>query len=266
MKPEDDPWLINAHKNAEHLAGEIKKLASLTSPVRQNLPIITKYQDFWNKAKEITGLFKNLKPLAHDDRDLLWKQFNALCGEVKETQKSEYGKLESLSRGHFDEILKHIELARFPADAPPRNIHDLVERGQALKTAGDLLGKYKQEMIAKHKKTCFDRIQEIRTVHDALWDTLHAEKPHPKSDHISRVKKNLEVNYERHRKAAIALENFQNSAGYIRTFLETCDDPEKIERATAELAETERRINEIKAGIANFRKWIEDDERTLKGD
>ncbi|MDD1702725.1 MAG: hypothetical protein LUQ31_07080 [Methanoregula sp.] len=264
MKPEDDPWLENAHKNAEHLDREIKILASLTSPIRQNLPIITKYQDFWNKAKQITGLFKDLKPLARDDRDLLWKQFNTLCREVKENQKPEYGKLESVSRGHFDEIMKQVELAGFSPDAPPRNIHALVERGQALKTAGDLLGKYKQEMLAKHKKTCFDRIQKIRTIHDNLWDTLNAGKPKPKSENVSRVQKNLEVNNERYRKAAIALENFQISADHIRRFLETCDDPEKIERATAQLTETERRINDIREGIGNFRKWIEDDERTLK--
>jgi hypothetical protein len=264
MKPEDDPWLKNAHKNAEHLAGEIKKLSSLTSPIRSNLPIITKYQDFWNKAKQITGLFKELKPLAHDDRDLLWNQFNTLCGEVKENQKSEYGTLESVSRGHFDEIVKHVELAQFPAGAPPRNIHALVERGQALKTAGDLLGKYKHEMLAKHKKTCFDRIQATRTVHDTLWNTLNAGKPHPKSENIVRVQKNLEVNTERYRKAATALENFQLSAAHIRRFLAACDDPEKHARATAELEETERRITDIKAGIQNFEKWIEEDERTLK--
>jgi hypothetical protein len=264
MKPEDDPWLEHAHKNAEHLAGEIEKLSSLTSPIRQNLPIITKYQDFWNKAKEITGLFKELKPLAHDDRDLLWNQFNTLCGEVKENQKSEYGKLESVSRGHFDEIMKYVELARFSDGAPPGNIHALVERGQALKTAGDLLGKYKHEMLAKHKKTCFDRIQKIRTVHDALWDTLNAGKPHPKTENVSRVQKNLEVNYERYRKAATALENFQLTAAHIRRFLAACDDPEKRARATVQLADVERRINDIKEGIQKFEKWIEDDERTLK--
>ena len=118
MKPEDDPWLKNAHKNAEHLDREIKKLASLTSPIKENRPIITKYQDFWNQAKQITALFKELKPLAQSDRDLLWKQFNALCWEVKEKQKTEYGTLESLSQGHFDEIMKLVELAQTPIRCP----------------------------------------------------------------------------------------------------------------------------------------------------
>ena len=110
--------------------------------------------------------------------------------------------------------MKQVELAQIPVDAPPRDIYGLVERGQALKNAGDLLGKYKHEMLAKHKKICFDRIQKIRTIHDALWDTLNAEKPHPKLENVSRVQKNLEVNYERYRKAAIALENFHQCSAY----------------------------------------------------
>jgi len=51
MKPEDDSWLKNAHKNAELLDRENKKLSVLTGPIRENLLIITKYQDFWNPGK-----------------------------------------------------------------------------------------------------------------------------------------------------------------------------------------------------------------------
>ena len=139
---------------------EIRNLVSLTSPIRENRPIITKYQDFWNKAKQITALFKELKPLAKSDRDLLWKKFNDLCRDVKEKQKTEYGTLESLSQQHLDEIMKLADLAQLPPGAPAREIHELVERGQALKNAGDTLGRFKHAMIAKHKKACFDKIQE----------------------------------------------------------------------------------------------------------
>ena len=124
MKPEDDPWLRNAHTNAEHLDREIRNLVSLTVPIRENRPIITKYQDFWNKAKQITALFKESKPLAKSDRDLLWKKFNDLCRDVKEKQKTEYGTLESLSQQHLDEIMKLAELAqtssRYPIPGYPR--------------------------------------------------------------------------------------------------------------------------------------------------
>jgi hypothetical protein len=265
MKPQDDPWLKNAHKNAENLDREIKNLLLLTGPIKENLPIITKYQDFWHKAKKITALFKELKPLAQSDRDLLWKQFNEICREVKEKQKSEYGTLESLSQGHFDEIIKLAEPAKLPVDTPAMEIHELVERGQALKNAGDLLGKFKHEMIAKHKKTCFVQIQKIRKTHDAAWESIKAKKPRQQSETESRVRKNLEANYERYRKAAIALENFQIGRGHIRTFLATFEDPEKVAQATAQLAETERRIKDIEEGIRKLEKWIEEDERTLKG-
>lgn len=265
MKPQDDPWLRNAHLNAEHLDREVKKLFSLTGPIRENRPVITKYQDFWNQAKKITALFKDLKPLAQKDRDLLWNQFNTLCGDVKEKQKGEYGTLESLSRGHFDEIMRLVEQATLPKSAPAHMVHDLVERGLALKKASDLQAKFKHEMIAKHKKACFDKIQKIRKTHDAAWGEKKNE-PHPRqpeSEMESRIRKNLEANYERYKKAANALENFQIGRGHIRTFLATSNDPGKIASAEAQLADTEARIKDIEDGIRKLEKWIAEDERLL---
>jgi len=265
MKPEDDPWLKNAHKNAELLARENKKLSLLTNPIRENLPIITKYQDFWNQAKLITALFKDLKPLASCDRDLLWKQFNVLCHEVKEKQKTGYGTLESSSQEHFDEIMKLVEQAQHPNDVPAPEIHELVERGKALKNAGDLLGKFKHEMIAKHKKSCFDHIQKIRKTRNTAWEAVKSGKPRQQSEIESRVRKNLEANYERYRKAAGALENFQIGRSHTRTFLANGKNTEKAAQATAQLAETEARIKDIEEGIRKLEKWIAEDERTLKG-
>ena len=264
MKPEDDPWLKNAHANAEHLAREMKNLVSLTSPIHENRPIITKYQDFWNKAKEITALFRELKPLAKSDRDLLWNRFNTVCREVKEKQKTEYGTLESLSKQHLDEILKLADLAQLPPGTPAPGIHELVERGQALKNAGDTLGRFKHAMIAKHKKACFDRIQEIRKTHDATWESLKAIKPKQQTGTKYRSRMNLEANYERYKKAAGALENFRIGRDHIRTFLATCRDPEKAAKAKIQLADTEARIEDIEEGILKLQKWITEDEQNLR--
>jgi hypothetical protein len=264
MKPEDDPWLKDAHANAELLDREIKKLHALTSPIRDNLPIITRYQDFWNQAKLITRLFKEKKPLARNDRDLLWNEFNGLCGAVRESQKAGHGALESLSQGHLDKILHFLELAHLPPGAPAGQV-ELVKRGQALKGAGDHLGTYKHEMIAKHKKTCFDRIQECRKTHDAAWARIKEEKPSRKGDHEARIRKNIAANYERRKKAANALENFQIGRGHILTFLAGCEDPAKLATAKARLAETEARIGDIENGIRQLDAWIADDEKRLKG-
>jgi len=261
MKPDDDPWLKNAHKNAELLDREIENLVVLTSPIRESRPIITKYQDFWNKAKQITALFKELKPLAKSDRDLLWKQFNSLCRDVKEKQKAEYGALESLSERHRNEIMKLADLAQLPPGIP--GIHEMVERGQALKNAGDLLGRFKHAMIAKHKKACFEKIQNIRKTHDAAWESQSAVKPKQQTGTNFRSRRNLEANYERYKKAAGALENFQIGRDHIRTFIASCNDPEKAAKAKIQLAETEARIKDIGEGIRKLAKWIAEDEQNL---
>ena len=265
MKPEeDDPWLKSAHKNAELLDREIKTLLLLIIPVREDHPIITKYQDFWNKAKHITDLFKALKPLAKGDRDLLWKQFNACCKEVKEKQKSDYNALESLSQGHMEAIMKLAELAELPDDSHALQIDELVERGHALKNAGKMLEKFKHQMIAKHKKISFNRLQKIRKTHDMAWESKKAVMPKQMSKTKTHVRKNLEVNYERYRKAASALENFQINRDHIRTFLASCENPEKVAQVNIQLEETEARIKDIEEGMWKLKKWIEDDEKMLK--
>jgi hypothetical protein len=263
MKPEDDPWLKQAHEHAGQLDVEIRKLLSLAHPIRDDLPVITKYQDFWNQAKRISALFKDLKPLAREDRDLLWKRFNELCGEIKIKQQAEYGSLESLSKGHYDEIMKLTEKASLPAGVPSLDTREMLARGQALKMAGELLGKYKHEMLAKHKKASFDRIQEIRAHHDAGWATAHVAKANLPAGTEDRIRKNLEANYERYRKAAGALENFQISAAQLRSYIESCGNPELVAKATAKLEETQGRIKDIAEGIRKLEKWIEDDERML---
>jgi hypothetical protein len=264
MKPEDDPWLRNAHTNAELLDREISTLVSFTIPIRENHPLVTKYQDFWNKAKQITTLFKELRPLARSDRDLLWKRFNALCREVKEKQKAEYGTLESLSKGHFDTIMHLAGIAELPSGITFPDIHHLVEHGQALKKAGETLGKFKHEMIAKHKKACFEKIQKIRKTHDAAWESVHAVKPKQQTGTKFRARKNLEANYERYKKAVNALENFRTGKEHIRTFLASCSDPEKAAKAKTQLVETDARIKDIEEGIRKLEKWIAEDEQHLK--
>jgi hypothetical protein len=264
MKPDNDPWLKNAHDNAESLDREINKLIVLTDPIRESQPLITKYQGFWNQAKYITMLFRELKPLAREDRDLLWNRFNVHCQAVREKQRSEYGSLESLSQGHFDEIMRLVERAQLPAGTAVQAAHEMAEREQELKNAGDLLRKFKFEMIARHKKVCFDKIQTIRKTHDAAWSLVKTEKPLQESETCSRIRKNLEANYERRKKAENALENFQIGRDHIRTFLATSKDPGKIASAKTRLKETEARIKDIEEGVRQLEKWITDDEQRLK--
>jgi hypothetical protein len=193
---------------------------------------------------------------------LLWKRFNELCGTVKKNQQSGYGTLESLSKGHFDEIMRRAEQAVLPVGRR-LDSRELTDCGEVLKTAGDLLGTYKHEMLAKHKKACFDRIQEIRKNHDTVWETTTPEKPQLKAGSESRVRENLKANYERYRKAEGALENFQIGAANLRSYIDSCSDPVIVAKATSQLTETQARIKDIAEGMRKLEKWIEEDERTL---
>jgi hypothetical protein len=47
------------------------------------------YREFWTHAKEISGMFKTMKPLLREDRERLWAKFNSICEEVKRTQERE---------------------------------------------------------------------------------------------------------------------------------------------------------------------------------
>ena len=266
MNPGPDPWKQRACENAEGLEREIAKLTLLTGPIREDLPLITKYQDFWNQARSITTLFKQVKPLAQEDRDRLWKQFSDLCGEVKAKQGTEYGMLQAISQGHHDEIMALLEWAAPPEDMPAKDVRALVEHGHTLRVAADLLGKYKLEMIAKHKKKCFERIQAIRKVHDAAWDTFNEGKNRQEIMVTSRIRENLENNYERCRKAGVALDDFKGIANELQEKIATAWNQEWRADAIARLTSTQRRIRDIEDGIHKLESWIEEDERTLLGE
>jgi hypothetical protein len=120
-------------------------------------------------------------------------------------------------------------------------------------------------MIAKHKKATFNKIQEIRKTHDAAWESVNTGTLRKQPESESRVRKNLDANYERYRKAAGALENFQIGRGHILTFLASCENPEKAAKAKIQLAETDARIKDIEDGIRKLEKWIAEDDRLLKG-
>jgi hypothetical protein len=96
------------------------------------------------------------------------------------------------------------------------------------------------------------------------WELKKVLTPLQQSKAESRVRKNLEANDERHRKAASALENFQISRHHILTILASCENPEKIAQVNTQLEETEARIKDIEEGIRKLKKWIADDEQMLK--
>jgi len=48
-----------------------------------------RYREFWMHAREISEMFKTLKPLLREDRESLWQKYQSICEEVKRKQNEE---------------------------------------------------------------------------------------------------------------------------------------------------------------------------------
>ncbi len=263
MKTNDDSWQKRACANGELLEREISSLEGLLVPIREKHPIITKYQDFWNQAKQISNAFRNLKPLSPEDRDRLWKKFSAFCEEAKAGQQSEYHELESLSKGHCDEIMTLLKAAPAGSGAQCADLETILAHGHSLQLAAELLGRYKHEMIARHKKQCFGSIQQHRKALDEIWNSLIPEKNRQYPGKVLAQRKNLEKNYERYRKAAEARDHFQGIVDDLKQRIATAWTEEWRADAIRRVVQTERRIGEIDEDIRKLEEWIEKDSLAL---
>jgi hypothetical protein len=247
--------------NANKIAWEIDMLSSGHWDMVQR-----KYREFWDHAKEISHLFKTLKPLSQEDRDKLWEKFSNICEEVKRKQNSEHESRKFKSEQHRNSILSEIEHARpcslFGLDPP--DVDEMKALGQVLRGAGQMLSKYKSEMYGEHKQECFDRIQEMRKVHDAWWESLKQHRSKRQDDFQARVRANLERNYERHRKATSALESCRRHADELRDKIASAWNDDWKDKAYVWLSETEDKIRDIEQSIERIEEWIREDEEKLR--
>lgn len=105
-------------KNADIISHELNKLEK-----SYQLKETIDFQNFWNQTKQITLLFKTLKPLAYEQREALWGRFNGICEEVKDLQRENKDKHSILSSGKkaiiiesISEIISQIKQASTSSD------------------------------------------------------------------------------------------------------------------------------------------------------
>ena len=209
------------------------------------------YKDFWDHARHISHMFKTLKPIQREDRERLWEKFSSICEEVKRKQHSEHENRKFKSEQHRNYIIKEAESARpstlfgfFPPD-----VQEMKALGGVLRNASSMLSKYKKEMFGEHKQECFERIQEIRHIHDVWWEELKRHRSKRQEEFQQRVRANLEKNYERHRKATDALHRVRNHADDLRDKISSAWNDDFRDRAYGWLSETEDKIRDIEDSI-----------------
>jgi len=62
------------------------------------------YGDFWTDVKDVSRLFKDLTPLARNDRARLWSDFGSLCERAKEEQARARDRRLAVSRQKRDVV------------------------------------------------------------------------------------------------------------------------------------------------------------------
>ncbi len=223
------------------------------------------YRAFWGHARQISQLFKTLKPLHRDDRERLWREFGAACEDTRQKQTAKNENRKFKSEQHRSGVLDDVERARpnslFGFLQP--DVEDMKALGQVLKRAGLLLSKYKGEMFGEHKQECFQAIQDMRAVHDAWWEMLKGHRSQRQEDFQQRVRANLEKNYERLRKATDALRRVRAHADELRDQISSAWNDDFRDRATGWLSEAEDKIADIESSVQEIEGWIHEDEQKL---
>lgn len=230
------------------------------------VPTSITWGDIWAKAKEIQVGFKNVRYPTRAQREAAWERFNNLRDEASERSKNEQDSRRWKSESHRSDILSQIKSAR-PSNMMGLhsvNIEEMKSLGRVLKQAGQMLNKYKDEMLGEHKQECFEAIREMREVHDIWWEELKAEKEKRHSDFQSRIRRNLEKNYERHRKATAALERCRNRADELRSQIASAWNDDWAAKAEGWLSELEDKIADIEESIERIEDWIREDESKLR--
>lgn len=120
----DNIWMEKAKINGLRIAREINNLKLL------------KQKEFWDQVKEISSLFKELKPLTKEDRSSLWEKFHEICQATKEKQQKEYEKRRIISKNKRALIEPKIREAHYYV-AETRNRDDVAQARSLLKEALD---------------------------------------------------------------------------------------------------------------------------------
>ena len=230
------------------------------------VPTSVTWGDIWAKAAEIQNGFKGIRYPTKVQREEAWQRFNSLRDDASRLGKDERDSLRWRSGSLKSEILSKVESARPDTFFGSHlvNIEEMKALSGVLHESGEILNEHKKEMLGEHKQECFEAIQRMRVVHDVWWDKFKEEKSKRHDDFQARVRRNLEANHERHRKATDALEHCRAKADELRSQIASAWNDDWADRAEGWLSKLEDKIADIERSIEQIEDWIREDESKLQ--
>jgi len=252
-------------KESEDNASTIRTELGLLSSGHWDGPLRRDYRAFWAHVREISDMFKTLKPLRREDREMLWQRFGSLCEDAKSKQGSEIENRKFKSDQHRRYVLDEVEHSRpvslFGFLSP--DVEEMKGLGRLLRVAGQSLSRYKHEMFGEHKQECFEAIQEMQRVHDAWWEELRIYRDDRHQNFHARIRANLEKLHGMHSKATEALGRARAHADDLRDQIDSARTDKFRDLASGWLSEEESRNSDIEAHTARIEGWIDEEEDKL---
>lgn len=243
----------------------------------QRFPPMSIFYDYdwkaiWMKISEIHAGFKGIHYPQKELRQKAWARFKVIEKEAKYRSQRRREDKQWKSEELRADILYQVRLAK-PCDLfgfVPTTADDMKTLGKELTKAGEMLSKYKENMLGEHKQECFKAIQETRQIHDEWWSDykekrgLVREQARERYESWrTRVQMNLEKNHERYEKASSVLENLRAKADELRSDIDSAWNEEWASRRIEWLSEIETRIENIEAFLEKLEEWIEEDKKKL---
>jgi hypothetical protein len=129
------------------------------------------YREFWVHAKEISEMFKALKPLTPEDREELWTEFNSICKETKRVSKNESESRVADSKNKRELVESKIKEAYYQAKGARTN-SELAEAKTLLNKALDWMknGWSGFNIPTQLISSMFSEGRMLKADNDACWE------------------------------------------------------------------------------------------------
>lgn len=281
-----------------------------------------RWKEVWNEIKSIGEAFKESHFPTDKDRQAAWNRFQAIVGRVKGCQKrakEEFDKRMHESEFHLDRLRSYASSATPSSDMADLIIaictgglsvvvkagleallgpfderkFELQRCSQALKEGWTYLGKYKGEMLGKHKQQAFAALNSAKEALDHAWktwksgrqqalDQYNAERRSAREAHHAEKQAEQEARqakreaWEARIRESISnlesrIDRLEGVLHHKRSHLSELEDKRNSawsddfrDRVDSWISEEESRISDIESQLQRLRSWLEEARAKLR--
>lgn len=237
------------------------------------------WRPVWEAARELQALFDD-RPMfpSREERETAWRRLNELRDEAGRVSREEFEDVKQMStfyRGHLMSDLSDVAVDPSvfqPLDAilGSATAEDMKQLSLRLNAIQRQFSEWKDKLISVHKQEIFDRIQEVRAMHQRFWtarnEAWERQKEHREARRtafVARVQSNIERNRERLAKAESIEERILDNISENHSKLSHARTVEFAARVRSWIENDEGELEGIREHIARVRNWIREDEERL---